>query len=131
MTAHRDFRRHLVFAFTFLVFLLPASPSLAEMLDTRSLIHSVDSAAERAALVERLGSDDVRAALVGLGVDPDAAQARVARLTDTEVAELHTRLDHLPAGAGVVEVVVIVFAMFVILDALGITNVFSFVRSSR
>jgi hypothetical protein len=131
MKTHRNFHRHLVFAFTFFLFLLPASPSMAGMLDTQSLIHSADSAAERAALVERLGSDDVRAALVGLGVDPDAAHARVARLTDAEVAELHARIHSLPAGAGAIEVVVIVFVMFVILDALGITNIFSFVGPAR
>jgi hypothetical protein len=131
MQMRLDSRRHLITLFTFLLFLLPATPSMAGMLDTLSLIHSVDSATERAALVERLGSDDLRTALVGLGVDPDAAQARVARLTDAEVAELNARIDSLPAGAGVIEVVAIVFVMFVILDALGITNIFSFVTPAR
>jgi hypothetical protein len=131
MTPRRDSRKHWILLCTFLLFLLPATPSMAGMLDTLSLIHAADSAAERAALAERIGSEDVRAALVSLGVDPDAAQARVDRLTDAEIADLHARIDSLPAGAGVIGVVVIVFAMFVILDALGITNIFAFVRPAR
>ncbi len=129
MKTHPAARRNLIFVFTLLLLMLPATPLMAGMLDTQSLIHSADSAAERAALVERLGSDDVQTALIGLGVDPAAAQARVDRLTDAEVADLQERIDGLPAGAGVIEVIVVVFVMFVILDALGITNVFSFVHS--
>jgi len=129
MKTHPAARRNLIFVFTLLLLMLPATPLMAGMLDTQSLIHSADSAAERAALVERLGSDDVQTALIGLGVDPAAAQARVDRLTDAEVADLQERIDSLPAGAGVIEVIVVVFVMFVILDALGITNVFSFVHS--
>jgi len=46
----------------------------------------------------QLGRDDVRDALIGLGVDPAQATARVGALTDAEVALLDRELDQLPAA---------------------------------
>jgi len=43
---------------------------------------------------------DVRARLVAAGVDAGAAEARVAALTDEEVALLATKFEELPAAAG-------------------------------
>ena len=42
--------------------------------------------------------DKVRDQLQSLGIDRDAAQARVAALTDAEVAHIADRIDSLPAG---------------------------------
>lgn len=42
--------------------------------------------------------DKVRDQLQRLGIDRDAAQARVAALTDAEVAHIADRIDSLPAG---------------------------------
>jgi hypothetical protein len=46
----------------------------------------------------QLGRADVRDALIGLGVDPAQATARVGSLTDAEVALLDRELDQLPAA---------------------------------
>lgn len=116
------------FVFALLLAVLPASPLMAGMLDTSSLLYAASAEAERAALTQRLETPDVQEALGRLGVDPADAKARVARLTDAELADLNARLDRLPAGAGVLEAVLIVFLVFVITDALGITNIFAFVH---
>ncbi len=42
--------------------------------------------------------DKLRDQLQSLGIDRDAAQARVAALTDAEVAHIAGRIDSLPAG---------------------------------
>jgi hypothetical protein len=104
---------------------------MAGMLDTNTLITAAGADADRAALVQRLGSEELRSALARMGVDPAAAQVRVDRLTPAQVADLNARLDQLPAGAGVLEVVLIVFLIFVITDAIGITDIFSFVQPTR
>ena len=44
--------------------------------------------------------DELRAALVERGVASDEAKARVAVLTDDEVAQVAAQVDALPAGAG-------------------------------
>jgi len=72
-----------------------------------------------------LARDAVRGQLVGLGVDPRDAQARVASLTDGELAMLNQRIDTLPAGGDSVFVVLgVVFLVLVILELVGVTNIF-------
>ncbi len=72
-----------------------------------------------------LAQDEVRQQLVELGVDPTDASERVASMTAEELQTLHTRIDELPAGAGVVEVIGIVFVVLLILELVGVTNIFS------
>ena len=47
-----------------------------------------------------LEREDIRQGLRDYGVSPEEARARVASLTDSEVAELANELDNTPAGAG-------------------------------
>jgi hypothetical protein len=129
-TKRRSFRT-LIFLCALLLALLPATPVMAGMLDTNTLITAAGGDTDRAALVQRLGSEELRSALTRMGIDPADAQVRVDRLTPSQVADLNARLDQLPAGAGALEVVLIVFLVFVITDAIGITDIFSFVRPTR
>ena len=131
MKTKREPTRTLIFLCALLLALLPATPLMAGILDTNTLITAAGADADRAALVQRLGSAELQSALTRMGVDPADAQARADRLTDAEVADLNARLDRLPAGAGALEAVLIVFLVFVITDALGITDIFSFVQPSR
>lgn len=71
-----------------------------------------------------LAQDEVRNQLVELGVDPADASERVASMTAEELQTLHTRIDELPAG-GVVEVIGIVFVVLLILELVGVTNIFN------
>ena len=71
-----------------------------------------------------LERDDVRARLIALGVNPDQAKKRVAALTPDEIARLQGRIDSLPAGAGALEVIGIVFLVLLILELVGVTNIF-------
>lgn len=123
--------RTLIFLCALLLALLPATPVMAGMLDTNTLITAAGADGDRAALAQRLGSTELRSALARMGVDPADAEVRVERLTPAQVADLNARLDQLPAGAGALEAVLIVFLVFVITDALGITDIFSFVQPSR
>lgn len=131
MKAERHLSKALAFLVVLFLALLPVSPLMAGMLDTAGLLHAATADAGRAALVQRLDSTEVRDALTRMGVDPADAAARVARLTEAEVADLNARLDRLPAGAGALEVVLIVFLVFVITDAIGLTNIFAFVKPAR
>ncbi|WP_026300988.1 MULTISPECIES: PA2779 family protein [unclassified Thioalkalivibrio] len=114
--------------------LLPATPAFASagMLDTGSMIQQASADDTRAQLLKQLDDQAVREKLVEMGVDPDRAQERVARLTPEELAHLEARMETDPAGAaGVVGVVAIVFVVLVILDAVGVTDIFSFVGPAR
>lgn len=66
----------------------------------------------------------VREKLVQFGVRPEQATARVNALTPAERQQLEKKIAELPAGAGAVEVIGIVFIVLLILELLGVTDVF-------
>ena len=91
---------------------------------------------DRARVLEFLARDDVRAQMVRLGVDPSEAAARVAALSDGEVARLAGVMDTVPAGqahpaAIVIAVAAFVFLVLLITDLLGLTDIFPFVKKTR
>ncbi|WP_018871676.1 PA2779 family protein [Thioalkalivibrio sp. ALJ16] len=133
-----SFRRVLSAPAAFLVALcltlLPATPAFAGvgMLDTGSMIQQASAEDTRAQLLKQLDDAEVQARLIDMGVDPERAQERVARLTDEELAYLEAHMETDPAGAAsALGVVAIVFVVFVILDAVGVTDIFSFVGPAR
>jgi hypothetical protein len=69
--------------------------------------------------------DDVGEALVALGVTPEAAQERIATLSDDELLALENQIDRLPAAGNLLVVIGIVFIVLLILDLTGVTNVFT------
>ena len=82
----------------------------------------------RANIQAQLARADVQAGLLAQGVNPADVEARVASLSDHELASLATQLDSLPAGAGGLEVVLLVFLILLLTDIAGITNIFTFVK---
>jgi hypothetical protein len=88
--------------------------------------------AQRAHVNATLDRADVAAALQERGVSIDQARARVAALTDDEVATVAHAIDTAPAGAAdVLGVLVTIFLVLLITDILGFTKVFPFTRSIR
>jgi hypothetical protein len=85
-------------------------------------------AQERSQRVERINSvlsrDSVQQQLVKFGVDPADAKARVASLSDGELASLEERMNELPAGSGAIEVLGIVLLVLLVLELVGVTDVF-------
>jgi uncharacterized protein DUF6627 len=71
-----------------------------------------------------LAQDSVRNQMIGLGVDPRDAQARVAALTDSELQALDQRIDSMPAGGDFLAVIGIVFIVLLILELTGVINIF-------
>lgn len=92
----------------------------------------VSAAAQRERVNELLTRADVAAALQERGVDMTQAQARIAALTDAEVAHLAHTLDTAPAGASdVLGTIVFIFLLLLLTDILGFTKIFPFTRSIR
>lgn len=98
-----------------------SAPARAEMIGTAPAAPAPTEArasntVERPALVEYL---------VASGVPRDEAGRRVSALPDSEIAALGDPAAQ-PAGGAVVGVVVFVFALLVLTDALGYTDIFPF-----
>lgn len=92
----------------------------------------VQASAERNRVRNFLDRAEVQARMQALGVDPQAARARVDALTDEEANTLASRIDQLPAGGdGILGVLFAVFIILLITDILGLTKVFPFTRSVR
>jgi len=84
---------------------------------------------EREARIERISSilerDSVQSRMIRLGVNPDMAAARIAGLSDSELQQLEARMDELPAGAdGALTVLGIVLLVLLVLELVGVTDVF-------
>lgn len=105
-------------------FVLPPS-ALAGMIGTRDVLEGQD----RQAVLERidrvLAQDEVRVRLMDWGVDPDQARMRAEALTDAELQVLAARLDSEPVGGNVLGLIGAVFVVLIILELVGVTNVFN------
>lgn len=95
-------------------------------------VHAASAAAqERARVAAALERPDVAAQLERMGVSKADAEARVAALSDSEVATLAQRIDTMPAGGDVLGALLFVFVLLLVTDILGLTKVFPFTRSHR
>lgn len=96
----------------------------AEIIGTLAGLDSSQRAADLAKLGDVLAREQVRERMRALGVDEGQVEMRLARLTDAELSALAKRVDEAPAGAGILEVVGIVFVVLLILEAVGVIDVF-------
>jgi hypothetical protein len=125
-------------ASVFLVILMvvlsvPYQSVLAAMIDTESTLHvAVKGAEARNYINTILAREDAQAALRAQGIDPLEARARVDSLSDAEAVRVADQIEKLPAGGGFfttfIIVVGIIVVILIITDALGYTNVFTFIR---
>jgi len=96
----------------------------ASVIGTRAVMLQAERADTVARVQAALDREAVQAQLMAHGVDPAAASERVAALTDEELRYLDGRLAELPAGAGVIEVIGIVFVVLLILELVGVIDIF-------
>jgi hypothetical protein len=117
---------------------LPIGFAHAGMVSTESLIKqrsaeagmSAQAPSARERIRDVLARSDVRDQMIALGIDASEAEARLAALTDQEVADIAGKLDQLPAGEGVGGILVVIFVIFgvvVLMDAIGLFDILPFV----
>jgi hypothetical protein len=103
----------------------------AEMLGTDLAISKYAQHQDKAFLMDELQRDDIRAEIVRLGVDPAEAEARLAALTDAEVASIMVQMEKDNAGADVVGTLFTIFVILLVTDILCLTRIFNFTRCVR
>lgn len=106
------------------------TPAYAGMVGTGAAIGQQQAAIDRGQLLTALNREDVREQLVAMGVDPQAAQQRVAALSEEEIQSLAGRVQALPAGGDILAVAVFIFLVLLLTDILGYTHVFPFVKKT-
>ncbi len=106
-----------------LVVATTVQPATAAMMGTAEMAPQARS--EQLERVDRfLAQAQVRDLLLAQGVAHEDVQARVAALSDAELTMLSRQLDELPAGAGGLALVGAVFVVLVVLEIVGVINVF-------
>ena len=111
------------------MFFAQLTPLQAAMIDNSTLVQQAQNQFDRQHLLTMLDRGEVRQQLTEMGVEPEMAKTRVANMTDAEVAQLNQKIEQLPAGAGILELAVLLFIVFLITDMLGATDIFPFVKS--
>jgi len=96
----------------------------AELLTTLQAVEASTRAQDMAAVNAALAREEVRAQFEALGVEPAQIEARVAALTDAELRTLAGQMADMPAGADALAVIGIVFLVLLILEAVGVIDVF-------
>lgn len=104
---------------------LPSFDAHAEIISTQEAV-SLESGQALARVDAWLMRDDVSRELAALGVDPEMARIRARALSPEELALLHERIEDMPAGGvGVIEVLGITFLVLLILELVGVINIFN------
>jgi hypothetical protein len=89
----------------------------------------LEASADRTLVLNALARAEVQEKMREFGVDPAAAQARVAALSDEEVAALAQKIGSAPAGGNdVLVIALVVFLILLMTDILGYTSIFPFVK---
>lgn len=103
---------------------LAVSSAQAATVSTQMQLSATQGHGLRDQVLQALAQDDVQRQLIARGVDPADARARVAALSDSELADLQRQIDEMPAGSGALAVVGIVAIVLLVLDLAGVLHIF-------
>jgi hypothetical protein len=120
------------------VFMLsgPHQAAMAAMVGTESVLDAARVQNARELVRNLMAREDIQAALIKQGIDPEEAKARAESLSDAEAVRLADAVESLPAGGSsalgiIILAVLFVFIVLLITDILGYTDVFPFTKKHR
>jgi len=102
-----------------------AGTASAAVITTQQALSAEVRSAKETEIRASLARADVRQAMQGLGVDLADAEGRLASLSDAELIQMQGEFDQLPAGGSALAVVGVVFVVLLILELVGVTNIFN------
>ena len=109
----------------------PLVPAQAAMLGNDQIITPAQSAQASGKLADFLGQESTRQQLLAWGVNPESVLERADSLTDAELARINQAIDLHAGGDSVLGILLIIFIVFIITDAIGATDIFPFVHPVR
>ena len=108
--------------------IMPMLPAQAAMIGNSEIVSPAHSAQADERLQEFLDREATRQQLQEWGVSPEWVQTRLDSLTEAELARIHSELDNLEAGGGILGILLVIFIVFVITDVIGATDIFPFIH---
>jgi len=82
----------------------------------------------RGQVSQQLNTPALVEAMQAQGISQADAQARIQRLSHTELSNLADQIDNSPAGGNFITFIIIGFAILTVTDALGYTDLFPFIK---
>ena len=118
--------KHLLVQLLCVAMLNLGSPLVAQagLIGTLEAVEADTRAQDLATVNAVLARDQVRQQFAALGVDPAQVESRLAALTDSELRMLAGQVADAPAGASALAVIGIVFLVLLILEAVGVIDIF-------
>lgn len=116
--------KEVLIGFLMTAMLLSSLPAQAGIVGTEQMLAQESHAQSLSTVQTFVASEQVSAQLATWGVAPDLVAERVAALSESELQQLATTIESQPAGGGALVVVGIVFLVLLILELVGVTNVF-------
>jgi hypothetical protein len=99
------------------------SAASAAIVQTSDIV-ATDRAADLGAIRARLDRAEVRAQMEKMGVDASAVDQRIAALSDQELHQLAVDMRNAPAGGDALALIGAVFVILLILELVGVIDVF-------
>jgi len=96
----------------------------AAVIGTQTYLEATQRDADLSTVTAALDRAEVRDRLVAMGVDPARIEARLNTLTDSELRDLSTQFEQLPAGGDILAVIGVVFVILIILELVGVIDIF-------
>lgn len=123
----------LMLSFLFMGFSLGRAQ--AAMVGTEAVLNTKAEQSARNRLYQFLDRQKVQAILKAQGISPQEAKARIACMSDSEVAHMAKVVNQLPAGGdgvgALIGAALLVFIVLLITDILGFTHIFPWVNHGR
>jgi hypothetical protein len=113
----------IVIAFTLAAMLVTSLPATAGIVGTERMVAQETRSHTLDRIDVILAGETVASQLVEWGVAPEMVQERLAALSDVELQQLAANMETDPAG-GVLVVIGVVFVVLLILELVGVTNIF-------
>jgi len=100
------------------------APAVAGVVSTAEAVAAARGENPRAVVDAAMARADVQGKLAELGVDAAAIEGRLAALSEQEVAKLAAQIESAPAGGDALAVIGIVFVVLIILELVGVIDIF-------
>lgn len=104
-----------------------ASQATAGVYSSDQVIASQQHQYNKQQVLSFIDDAQVQNKLIELGVSPADAKLRIDNMTNAELEAFNSQLNDMPSG-GVVGVIVTVLVVVAVLDLMGITDVYPFIR---
>ncbi|MGJ8679526.1 PA2779 family protein [Paraglaciecola sp.] len=99
----------------------------AKVVSSESVMQIQNTTYQKHQILKMVDTVEVQDKLVKLGVNKVDAVNRINNMTPEEIQSLNTQLNEAPAG-GIVGTVVTVLVVVAVLDLMGLTDVYPFIR---